>query len=213
MAPKCDVLMDYRAVERLDPEVLIRYGELVSAHLVAWGPRVDRLVAILPGGLPGILIAGAVPSLQPAFSEALNRPIRFLSDAESALAYLDRADAREALDETQQMIAESRGKAALIDRLRAQLAREPADASLQGIARVLGTSPRSLQRELRLLGTSFSDELRRVRVSTAADLLLHSDGKIDAIAVRVGLGTASRMSAVFRREVGLTPTELRARRR
>jgi transcriptional regulator GlxA family with amidase domain len=56
-----------------------------------------------------------------------------------------------------------------------------------------------LQRELARVDTSFSEELRRVRLATAESLLMASDLDIDAIAHEVGLGNASRMSALLRR--------------
>jgi transcriptional regulator GlxA family with amidase domain len=80
------------------------------------------------------------------------------------------------------------------------------------VATALGMSTRTLQRELRRLDTSFSDELRRVRIAAAEALLVLTDLKIDAIATQVGFGTASRMSASLRRERNLTASELRARR-
>jgi transcriptional regulator GlxA family with amidase domain len=48
-----------------------------------------------------------------------------------------------------------------------------------------------------------------VRVDAAAELLELSDIKIDSIAARVGFGTASRMSAMVRRECNATPSEVR----
>ena len=73
-------------------------------------------------------------------------------------------------------------------------------------------STRTLQRELHQLATSFSDELRRVRIATAELLLAQTDLKIEAIATQVGFGTASRMSATLRRELNVTASELRAER-
>jgi AraC family transcriptional activator FtrA len=82
--------------------------------------------------------------------------------------------------------------------------------TVEGCAAALHTSERTMQRRLREAGTSFGEQLRRARVGAAWELLRFSDLKIDAIAARVGLGTASRMSAVFRTDMGVTPTQFRA---
>ena len=84
------------------------------------------------------------------------------------------------------------------------------NASLDGCAAALGLSGRTLQRELHRRDTSFSDELRRARVAAAGQLLRMTDLKMEAIAQRVGFGTASRMSAMLRRELSATPSMVRA---
>ena len=66
---------------------------------------------------------------------------------------------------------------------------------MESAASALGMSARTLQRELARLDTSFTCELRSSRVTAAEALLVHSDLKIDAIALKIGFGNASRMSA------------------
>jgi AraC-like DNA-binding protein len=80
------------------------------------------------------------------------------------------------------------------------------------MARHLGVAPRSLQRELSRQATSFRLELTRARVHAACLLLEGSDDKIEAIARRVGWTSSSQMSSIFRRQVGTTPAQYRARR-
>jgi len=66
-----------------------------------------------------------------------------------------------------------------------------------------------LQRRLRAAGTSYGEQLRGARVDAAWQLVRFSDLKIDSIAARVGLGSASRLSAIFRADLGMTSAELR----
>jgi AraC-like DNA-binding protein len=47
----------------------------------------------------------------------------------------------------------------------------------------------------------------------AGQLLAHSDEKIEAIARKVGCSSSSRLSTLFRKAVGETPAQFRARRR
>src|SRR5262249_15290928 len=140
-------------------------------------------------------------------------PFRFVAQLADAFTFLDHPDAPAAYDAATRIASAARGTAALLGQLRVQLARDLAGASVEGAAAALGRSARTFQRELQALGTSFTDELRRARVAAAQELLTMSDLKIDAIAARVGFGTASRMSAALRRELGVTASELRARGR
>ena len=51
--------------------------------------------------------------------------------------------------------------------------------------------------------------LREQRLAHVADLLHDSDAKIDAIAEEVGFSSAFALSATFKRERGITPSEYR----
>jgi AraC-like DNA-binding protein len=200
------ILMDCSGVERIDGEVLIRFVDLAREWLPHWAPRIARQAIVVPDGLPGLLLAGALPLLSPTY------PFRFVIVVEDAIAFLDHPAAADAQAEAVAAAEAARGSSVLLARLRAALARELAHASVESCASVLGMSSRTLQRELRDRATSFSAELRRARVAAADELLRLSDVKIDAIAMRVGFGTTSRMSAALRRELGVTASALRATR-
>jgi AraC-like DNA-binding protein len=200
-----DIIMDDRALERLDADALMQFGMRIAGRLPDWGRRIRKMVVILPEGLTGVLVAGLLPSLEPPF------PFRFVKDPQGAFEFMQRPEAQEVLAEVEEVAAEARGRTILVDRLRAQLAKMLSDASLEAAAATLGYSGRSLQRQLHALGTSFSDEVRRARVAAAVQLLNATDAKIEAIAARVGFSSASRMSAAFRQELGLTPSQIRTR--
>lgn len=61
----------------------------------------------------------------------------------------------------------------------------------------------------RIVGRSFRDEQRRVRMEEARALLTQSDLKIEAIVRRLGVRDASQFSRDFRRWSGKSPTEFR----
>jgi AraC-like DNA-binding protein len=199
-----DVLMDNRALDHLDVEALMAFGLLVAERLPEWGRRIRSHAVILPEGLTGLLVAGLLPSLGPPY------PFRFVRDPVAACEFLQRREAVQVLSEVEQLSIAARGASIVIDRLRARLAESLGDPSLETIAGTLGLSGRSLQRQLQGLGTSFSDEVRRARVAAAGQLLLTTDAKIEAIAMRVGFSSASRMSAAFRVELQMTPSQVRA---
>jgi AraC-like DNA-binding protein len=207
LAPAGCLLVDFQKIDRVDGDVLLEFTSLARERLPSWSRRITRQAVIVPAGIPGILLSGALPSVAP------EHPLRYVRDLDAACAFLGHPAARAAAMDAERFAAAARDRAPLVGRLRAQLTRDLVGATVEGSAAALGLSARSLQRELGRLGTCFRDELRRARVAAAEELLRNSDAKVDAIAERVGLGTGSRMSAVLRRERSLTASELRARAR
>lgn len=78
-------------------------------------------------------------------------------------------------------------------------------ASLEGTARQLGVSPRSLQRHLAEMGTSYSEVVAEVRLDTACHLLLESNERISDIALRLGYAGPSSFSRIFMRLMKVQP--------
>lgn len=79
------------------------------------------------------------------------------------------------------------------------------DASLEHAARRLGISPRSLQRHLTGMGTSYSEMVAEVRLDTACHLLIESNQSIASIAFRLGYSGCSSFSRTFRRLMKVQP--------
>ena len=199
------MLVDCRGVTHVDADAVLGFAALARRRVASWAATVDRQAVVVPEGLVGILIGGALASAE------ASHPMRFAHDLELAFAYLEHPAARLAHASATRAADRQRGRAVLLSRLAAYLGRDLIAPTLEGSAAALGMSRRTLQRELARLGTSFSDELRGARLTAAKSLLIHSDLKIDAIALKVGLGTASRMSAMLRRELDVTASDLRAR--
>ena len=85
--------------------------------------------------------------------------------------------------------------------------------SLAQYATIFGVSEGHLSRSFAaLVGRTFQEELRRVRMETACRLLRETDLKISMVAAQVGLLDPSRFIANFRAELGVTPGEYRKRR-
>lgn len=114
-----------------------------------------------------------------------------------ALRYLD-----------QQVPADQQG---VDDRARAVLQRslDTGTSSLAGVAALLSVSPRTLQRELAALGTSFSAIRDEVRRETAARLLTTTEIPLYQIASALDLGDATTFSQYARRWWGITAREFR----
>jgi AraC family transcriptional regulator, regulatory protein of adaptative response / methylphosphotriester-DNA alkyltransferase methyltransferase len=83
------------------------------------------------------------------------------------------------------------------------------DLSLSSVARSIATSRRQLQRVLSEHGTSFRQELQRVRMTRAAELLRDGRLPVSAVARAVGYRQPAQFSKAFRRHHGRPPSQLR----
>ncbi|MEX2324378.1 MAG: helix-turn-helix domain-containing protein [Nitriliruptoraceae bacterium] len=95
----------------------------------------------------------------------------------------------------------------LLDWLHANLD-EP--LTVDDVARLAAMSPRTLARRFRdTTGTTPMRWLTHQRVTRAQQLLETTDLPVEAIARRVGLGTATNLRTHFRAETSMSPAEYR----
>jgi AraC-like DNA-binding protein len=80
------------------------------------------------------------------------------------------------------------------------------------IARSLGMSPRSMQRRLRAVGTSYQDLLDEVRQQSARRLLVRTDLSIGEVAFLLGFEEVNSFARAFHSWEGTTPSRWRAKR-
>ncbi|GCD93194.1 AraC family transcriptional regulator ligand-binding domain-containing protein [Embleya hyalina] len=88
--------------------------------------------------------------------------------------------------------------------------RDP-DLSLATIARRMDLGPRTLQRRLGELGTTWRDEVEVVREELAMDLIRDSDLPMRTIAARARFSDARALRRAVHRWHGTTPSDLRRR--
>jgi LacI family transcriptional regulator len=80
------------------------------------------------------------------------------------------------------------------------------------VVRELAVARRALeQRFARLVGRTPAAEIRRVRIENSKRMLVETDKSIAAISRATGFGHQDLFSRVFRRHVGVTPTQFRRR--
>jgi AraC family transcriptional regulator, regulatory protein of adaptative response / methylphosphotriester-DNA alkyltransferase methyltransferase len=84
--------------------------------------------------------------------------------------------------------------------------------SLAAVAHSIATSRRQLQRVFAEQGTSFRNELQRVRMGHAAELLSRETLPVAAVARAVGYRQAAQFSKAFRRHHGHPPSAARTGR-
>jgi AraC-like DNA-binding protein len=202
------VYMDASGIERVDWQPFSELAIFVRDQLPAWAKVITKQAVIVPSGPAGAMLAGMVPMLGGAF------PMKFFDGAADALDWLGwarDASAIATLDEARQLAADARGITPTIHQLRSWLATDLIGPSLESAARSLGTSARTLQRELQSADTSFTAEVQAARVREACRLLAETDEKVEVIARTVGCSTASQLSTLFRKVVGETPAVYRER--
>lgn len=82
------------------------------------------------------------------------------------------------------------------------------------VARALSVETRTLQNRFRkVLNQSIAATIRRVRMDRAKRELVQSNRPLKSIARDAGFGSAMRMYDLFKRELGMTPTQFRKQRR
>jgi transcriptional regulator GlxA family with amidase domain len=83
---------------------------------------------------------------------------------------------------------------------------------ISDLAARAGLSPRHLQRRFTAeLGMPPATYVERVRVEAARRVLAEADDPVDAIARRLGFGTAETLRRAFHRHVGVAPSDYRER--
>ena len=203
------LLSDARAFRAAGPP-----GPLMSHMLGGWGPVAEsldgafsRCAVILPHDWSRAWWVGAAQLGMPGPASG---PVMPTDDLDAAWRWLG---APAGLAESVAALTES---ATTHDRVRvsaeAHLRRDPTLA-LEAVACHLGTSPRSLQRDLTRAGESFAVLRGRIRFETAAAQIVHSDEKIDTIGSAVGFRSRSHFVAWFRQQTGATPAAFRERAR
>lgn len=97
-----------------------------------------------------------------------------------------------------------------LERVRLRLLQNlEAPPSLAELARTAGFSETKLKGSFRaLFGTSLFGYLRKARMEEARNLLLTHRLNVTEVALRVGYANPSKFAAAFRRQVGMSPSEL-----
>ena len=82
--------------------------------------------------------------------------------------------------------------------------------SIVSAAQLIGTSVRTLQRELNRAGTDFRTMANAVRTQRAMELLRHGNTSITRISSELGYSAPAHFARAFRKATGLSPREYRS---
>ena len=197
-------LVDARGVGRVDPFSFRALTQYADEHARSIARRITKLAVVHAQDVAGAVAAG--------FFRVVRLPVQSetFTDVKPALAWLGRAQDAPLLGQVDGLVAKARALPPEVRQLAALLENEPR-ATLAGAASRLAISKRTLQRLLGEHGTSFRSELDAARVRLAQRLLLESSERIARVAIEVGCSSPQQLSGLFRRVVGESPREWRAR--
>jgi AraC-like DNA-binding protein len=197
-------IVDARGIGRVDPFGFRALTRHAGEHAASIARRITRLAVVHSQDVPGAVAAGFFRVVRlPVLSDAF-------TDVEAALAWLGRVEDGPLVAAVEGFAAKARALPAEVRELAALLEADPR-ATLAGAASSLSVSKRTLQRLLAEHGTSFRGELDAARVREAQRLLLDSSEPIARVAIEVGCSSPQQLSGLFRRVVGESPREWRAR--
>ena len=206
VGPQLDVVLDGYRLQQVNPAAAMAIFEWARKNLDELKRRIRRQVGVAPPSVGGVLLAGILPMLGetyrfqvvPTPEEAYRVVLGDEGDAlrEEIAGYVDRFS----------------GTPPLVGELRNLLRAHNRGLTVEEAARLLGRSPRTLQRELEAAKTSFRDEQAQARLVAAAELLAASDDKLSVIAARIGL-SANGLNRLIRERVGTTVDAWRRRLR
>jgi AraC-like DNA-binding protein len=198
IGPELDLVLDGFRLEQVNPGVVMAIFEWTRRNLDALKRRIRRQVGVSPPGLGGILLAGMLPMLgNPYGFEIVATP----KQAYRLLLGNDEGDALH--DEIMAHVDRFSRTPPLVGELRNLLRAHQGNLTVEQAAGMLGRSPRSLQRELEAVATSFRREQAQVRLIAAEELLAASDDKLAVIAARLGLSVHG-LNRLIRDRMGTT---------
>jgi AraC-like DNA-binding protein len=197
-------LIDGQRLSGLDPVLFTFLTEHLGTIAAAGRGLIERLVVVRPTGLTGAAVLGL---FHQHFVGQLD--VRFVDTLAAGIAELPASVDGSAIENA---AMEAMGTPVVLDVLRRILQTDP-NMTLDTLARRLGMSTRSLQRECMAAGSSFRDEVANARLELAAHLLRTSDDKIEAIARTAGYSSAVSLARRFQKVHGITPAEYRQRSR
>lgn len=200
-------VVDVSAVEKLSPDGFAVLASSVTHHASRLAQVVTAAAMVRSHGLNRAIASGFFSAVASPF------PVTFVDDARAAFAAVGHPSPGDAAREPEEAIAASDAVPMVLRALRRHLDAHLADPSIAPAARAVGIAPRTLQRRLEELGTSFVIEVQEARVRAAERLLRETDASVTNIAVEVGCATSQAFSALFQRRRGETPTAFRSRHR
>lgn len=204
LKPPLRRVVDGRFLESIDEDAWSLLVDRVGPVTEKVRGLFERQAIIVPPGVRGARMTGVLGALGPGDS------FRAFTCPPDAYSWADTVWGPAAHERVEELLSLLLTRSSLV-RVRAWLAAHLVDATLDGCARALGASSRTLQRSLSEAGHSFSSLLLSERVDAASALLASSDVKVETVARRVGAASASHLARMLRRAGRPPPSQLRQR--
>lgn len=193
-------LVDLRALESVD---LLAFGRLLAylkKRRDAWSPMVSQQAVLHAGGFAHATVVGMFELFRPEHS------VVFSDDPVTAYEAASASDVRLELEELRRTML---GTPEIVRRVHTAFEALHIRAGVSDVARRLGMSVRSLQRQLSAVGSSLRNERHSHMLRLSERLLEETKLDLDAIAAKVGASSASHLVTLFRQYRGTTPGAIR----
>jgi len=195
-------LVDLSRLEVLDLRVFERLSSRVIALLSASKGGVSRQAIVSPRAMPAVMTMDAFAKV------AGGAPVCSFADTREALHWIGVADGG-LLAQLATLPTSHDDMRWLTTEFRSCLERGHVE-SVKGVARQMAMSPRTMQRRLLKLGTSFQQEVAEARLRRAKELMRTTNRSLKSIAFEVGYTSPQHFSATFHQQVGLSPSRWRS---
>jgi AraC-like DNA-binding protein len=200
-------LLDARRVRSIDAAAFRLASEYVVQRMDQLKKAVVKFAAVRPPGLAGAAAEGFFRMVPSPY------PVDTFGERGEALHWLGVDQYAAVVDEIE-TIAQAGGRdQQLLSDLQRAIEENLVDSTIAETAKRLRTSVRSLQRRLRIEGTSFQRELSIARVRVAQRMMRDTDAPLSRIATDAGFASPAAFSIAFRRQLGLSPTEWRVKQK
>jgi AraC-like DNA-binding protein len=194
-------LVDIRRLGAIEPAVFDVFAAHFARYRDALAHLVTRAAVMHTPGIGAALAAG--------FSSVTPMPYEVELFTDPALAAEWLGTTTTLIDELDDLHAEASETLPLLRDLRACLRANLRDATVAFVAAQLAMSTRTLQRELARVSSTFQDELHRVRIERAQELLVETSYPLARIAQQIGFTSAHHFGLVFKQATGETPRRWR----
>ncbi len=200
-------LVDMLALDRINPESFDAFVAYMKANATAFS-RINTQSAYVQGDASRFAVA-AVSGYTRVIGARI--PTHNYTSVEEGLVGLG---LREGVDDLSTKLEQHkqrvRGHFLIVGPLRRAIRKNCQNPTAAIIARDLNRSTRTLQRNLAKVHTTLTEEVRRVRIEIALELMATSSLTLAQIAREVGFGASKTFRAAFSREVGMLPAAWRA---
>jgi AraC-like DNA-binding protein len=195
------ILADLRGLDVVNPRAFAAFLNYFRTRADSLRAMIDDSCVVISASLAGTVAAG--------FFGILPAPFPFTTTTDLSVAATRLKLSEENLVEYEAIRKRIQEEDSLSTGLRRLLEEDLLEPDPAILAKRLGLSPRSLQRRLSELGTSFSEQLGAARIARAKSLLEQTNDPMTQIAFAVGFGSLEHFSRSFRARVGTTPSAYR----
>jgi len=198
--------IDLSRVTSVDTSAYAILRDAQAAHREELARRITKMVIVRPDSIVGAIAEG----IQRLVS--FPHPVEVVATAEEGLRRLGVENVA-LLPTLEAARASLESSARVVADLHAVLDAHLPELALPAVAKLLGMSPRSLQRKLRELGTSYQAERSLAQIRVAQRLMSQTEATLSQIALDVGCRSLQHFSTLFRRIAGETPSRWRVAHR